>query len=65
MCQNSKYRFGGYSRFSGPSFVIFLTMDRKEFHVLIKHCFLMEKNTAKTKHCLDKHYEDSASGNSS
>lgn len=39
-------------------------MDSKEFRVLIKHCFLMGKNTVGAKQWLDKHYGDSAPGKS-
>ena len=39
-------------------------MDKKEFRVLIKHCFLTKKNTVETKAWLDKHYSDSAPGKS-
>ena len=39
-------------------------MDKKEFRVLIKHCFLMEKNTVEAKQLLDKRYGDSAPGKS-
>ena len=39
-------------------------MDIKEFRVLIKHCFLMGKNTVGVKQWLDKHYGDSAPGKS-
>ena len=39
-------------------------MDKKEFRVLIKHCFLMEKNTVEVKQWLDKRYGDSAPGKS-
>lgn len=35
-------------------------MDKNEFRVLIKHCFLMGKNTVKAKQWLDKCYPDSA-----
>lgn len=35
-------------------------MDEKEFRVLIKHCFLMGKNTVQAKQWLDKCYSDSA-----
>ena len=35
-------------------------MDKKEFRALIKHCFLMGKNTLEAKQWLDKRYEDSA-----
>ena len=31
-------------------------MEKKEIRVLIKHCFLMKKNTVETKQWLDKHY---------
>ena len=37
-------------------------MDKKEFRVLIKRCFLLRKNTVEAKQWLDKHYEDSAPG---
>ncbi|GFW81433.1 putative DD34D transposase [Trichonephila clavipes] len=39
-------------------------MDKKEFRVLIKHCFFGEKNTFETKAWLDKHYSDFAPGKS-
>ncbi|XP_023214386.1 uncharacterized protein LOC111617308, partial [Centruroides sculpturatus] len=39
-------------------------MDKKEFSVLIKHCFLMRKNTVEAKQWFDKHYGDSAPGKS-
>lgn len=39
-------------------------MDKIEFRVLIKHCFLMEKNTVQTKAWLDKCYNTSAPPNS-
>ena len=35
-------------------------MDKQEFRVLIKHCFLMGKNTVEEKQWLDKRYGDSA-----
>ncbi|XP_031639731.1 protein GVQW3-like, partial [Contarinia nasturtii] len=35
-------------------------MEKDEFRVLIKHCFLMGKNTVQTKQWLDKCYPDSA-----
>ena len=39
---------------------IFKTMEKSEFQVLIKHCFLMGKNTVQAKQWLDKYYSDSA-----
>ena len=39
-------------------------MNIKEFRVLIKHCFLMGKNTVEAKQWLDKHYGDSVPGKS-
>ena len=39
-------------------------MDKKEYRVLIKHCFLMKKNIVKEKQWLDKRYGDSALGKS-
>lgn len=35
-------------------------MDSREFRVLIKHCFLLNKNTSETHAWLKKHYSDSA-----
>ena len=35
-------------------------MDKKKFRELIKHCFLMGKNTVKAKQWLEKRYGDSA-----
>ena len=35
-------------------------MEKSEFRVLIKHCFLMGKNTVQEKEWLDKYYLDSA-----
>lgn len=39
-------------------------MDKKEFRVLMKHCFIMKKNTVEAKAWLVKHYSDSAPGKS-
>ena len=39
-------------------------MDKKEFRMLIKHCFLMAKNTVKAKQWIDKRYGDSPPGKS-
>ncbi|KOX74108.1 hypothetical protein WN51_14188 [Melipona quadrifasciata] len=39
-------------------------MDKKEFHALIKRCFLMGKDTVEAKQWLDKRYGDSAPGKS-
>ena len=39
---------------------IFKTMAKSEFRVLVKHCFLMGKNTVQAKQWLDKCYLDSA-----
>ena len=39
---------------------IFKTMEKSEFCVLIKHCFLMGKNTVQAKQWLDKYYSISA-----
>jgi [histone H3]-lysine36 N-dimethyltransferase SETMAR len=39
-------------------------MDKKEFRVLIKHCFSAKKNTIEAKVWLDKHYSDLAPGKS-
>ena len=37
-------------------------MDKKEFWLSIKHCFLIGKNTVEAKQWLDKRYRDSAPG---
>ena len=39
---------------------IFKTMEKSEFCVFIKHCFLIWKNTVQAKQWLDKYYLDSA-----
>ena len=39
---------------------IFKTMIKSQFRVLIKHCFLMGKNTVQAKQWLDKCYSDCA-----
>ena len=39
---------------------IFKTIGKSEFCVLLKHCFLMGKNTVQAKEWLDKCYLDSA-----
>ena len=57
--QPSNVKCGGEA-----TFVIFETMDKKEFRVLIKHCFLMGKNTVEAKKWLDKRYGDSEPGKS-
>ena len=49
-----------FSGFNEATFVIFKTMEKTEFRVLIKHCFLMGKNTVQVKQWLDKCYPDSA-----
>ena len=41
--------------------LIFKAMEKSAFRVLIKHCFLMGKNTVQAKQWLDKCYSDSAS----
>ena len=46
------------------TFVSMKTMHKKEFSVLIKHCFLVKKNTVEAKAWLDNHYSDSAPGKS-
>ncbi len=38
-----------YRRIKQSIFVFFFNMEKSEFRVLIKHCFLMGKNTIKTK----------------
>ena len=35
-------------------------MEKSEFCVLIKHCFLMGKNSVQAKQWLDKYYSESA-----
>lgn len=42
------------------NFCFFFTMEKSEFRVLIKHCFLKGKDTVEAKAWLDKHYGDSA-----
>ena len=54
----------GNPSFGKATLVIFKSMDKKEFRVLIKYCFLMGKNTAEGKQWLDKRYGDSAPGKS-
>lgn len=49
-----------YRRIKQSIFVFFFNMEKSEFRVLIKHCFLMGKNTIKTKEWLDKCYGESA-----
>ena len=39
---------------------IFKIMGKSEFHVLIKHCFLIGGDTVQAKQWLDKSYSDSA-----
>ena len=46
------------------TFVIFKTMVEEEFRVVIKHTFLVEKNTVEAKQWIDKRYEDSTPGKS-
>ena len=49
-----------YSILCEATFVIEKKMEKSEFRVLIKHCFLIKKNTVETKQWLDKHYLNSA-----
>ncbi|VUZ55246.1 unnamed protein product [Hymenolepis diminuta] len=51
--------FVSYCAKSDATFAIFKTMDQKQFHVFILHCFLMGKNTVQAKQWLEKCYEDS------
>ena len=39
---------------------ILKTMEKSKFPVLIKHCFLIDKNTVQAKQWFDKCYSDSA-----
>ncbi|KAF7268334.1 hypothetical protein GWI33_018525 [Rhynchophorus ferrugineus] len=39
-------------------------MDKKEFHVLIKYCFLKGKNTVEAKTWLDAEFPEAAPGKS-
>lgn len=39
-------------------------MEKREFRVLIKHCYLMQMNSANAKRWLDKHYGELAPGKS-
>jgi len=41
-------------------FIFFEIMEKSEFRVLIKHCFLMGKNTVQAKQWLDKCYGESS-----
>ena len=43
---------------------MFKTIDKKEFRVLIKHCFSLGKNTVEARQWLDKRYGDPAPGKS-
>ncbi|KYN07571.1 hypothetical protein ALC62_01391 [Cyphomyrmex costatus] len=52
--------FISYSGLSDATFVFFKTMEKSEFRVLIKNCFLMGKNTVQAKQWLDMCYSDSA-----
>jgi hypothetical protein len=49
-----------YSILNEPAFGYCEKMDKKEFRVFMKHCFLATKNTVEAKAWLDKHYLDSA-----
>jgi hypothetical protein len=49
-----------YNILSEATFAYCEKMDKKEFRVLLKHCFLAKKNTVEAKAWLDKHYLDSA-----
>jgi hypothetical protein len=51
-----------YSIVSEVAFVYREKMDKKEFHVFMKHCFLVKKKTVETQAWLDKYYSDSAPG---
>lgn len=53
-----------YSDLSEATFVIVEKMEKKEFRVLIKYCFLKGKNTVEAKAWLDKEFPGSAPGKS-
>jgi hypothetical protein len=50
-----------YNNVSEATFVYCEKMDKKEFRLLMEHCF-GEKKTVEAKTWLDKHYSDSAPG---
>ena len=56
----SDVEFRSYRGFGKATFVIFKTVDKIEFRVIIKHCFLMVRNTVEAKQWLYKRYGDSA-----
>ena len=60
----SDVEFRSYRGFHEATFVVYKIIDKKEFRVLIEHCFLIGKNTLKANHWLDKHYGNSAPGKS-
>jgi hypothetical protein len=49
-----------YSILSAATFEYCEKMDKKEFRVLLKHCFLAKKNTVEARAWLAKHCLDSA-----
>jgi hypothetical protein len=49
-----------YRILSEATFVYCEKMDKKEFRVFMKHCFLAKKNTVDAKAWLDKFYSDSS-----
>jgi hypothetical protein len=49
-----------YSILSGANFVNCEKMVKKEFRVLMNHCFLAKKITVQARPWLDKQYTDSA-----
>ena len=53
-----------YSILSEATFVVVKKMDKKEFRVLIKYCFLKGKNTVEAKTWLDNEFPDTAPGKS-
>lgn len=55
------YNFSVFIHFFVCAFLVWqTTMEKTEFRILIKHCYLMGKNTVQTKKWLDKCYPDAA-----
>ena len=60
LSRQSDHKQQSYCGESDAIFAFVYKMDKNEFRVLIKHCYLMGKNTVRAQQWLEKCYPDCA-----
>ena len=58
LSRQSDHKQQSYWGESDATFAFAYKMDKNEFRVLIKHCYLIGKNTVQAQQCLEKCYPD-------